>query len=84
MLYTIKLGPFQTIRKVKGHYFAADLPSGFMVIVKNNEKKIIVNTNKYKTITLSKEFFLSQVSTVKKESNGMVNDSMISSDALNK
>jgi hypothetical protein len=55
-MYSIKLGWFNTIKKVKGHLFIKENPH-VMLIITENEDRFFVNTDLHKKIEFSKGWF---------------------------
>ena len=77
MTYTIKAVPTipfgfifgKTFKKVKGHFFAKDMPSNIIVIVFEDERRVYLDINKY-ILEFSRENFLILKENADKEKSG--------------
>ena len=60
----------KTFKKVKGNLFPSDLPKNLMLIILEDETRIVIDITKFDGYIISKELFYINAKKAKEESNG--------------
>jgi acyl carrier protein phosphodiesterase len=63
----------QVIAGIKGHLWPADVKGNILMLVLVDERRIFVNTDKYDSIEMSREWFELEADRVREESQGKAN-----------